>query len=58
MISVDEGARERQEALAARGMGLISDFVPNHVALIIHDTSKPELFPGTADELRTTRSPC
>ena len=45
IISVDEGAlASARQALAARGMGLILDFVPNHVAPDHPWTSsKPEL---------------
>ena len=40
---VDEARSQRQAGARARGMGLILDFVPNHVLLIIHDPSKPQL---------------
>src|SRR5512133_3499481 len=48
-----DGLRSAREALAARGMGLILDFVPNHVAPDHPWTSsKPELFvSGTAADL-------
>jgi Alpha amylase, catalytic domain len=47
------GLASAREALAARGMGLILDFVPNHVAPDhLWTSSKPELFvSGTAEDL-------